>query len=87
MSPMGHILMMEAIYSLKCQFLLQAHGVIWRHSTCGLIGETEHLQTGRVTELIESTVSPLHITKCNSSVSEQLYQSICGPNYCITKLY
>jgi hypothetical protein len=28
---------------------------------------------GRVTELIESTVSAHHITKCNSSGSEKLY--------------
>jgi hypothetical protein len=66
----------------------------------GLIGEAEDRHghnkeeaqvvpecNGPATELTEPAVSARHITKCHSSGSEKLYQSICGQNYCNTKFY
>jgi hypothetical protein len=41
---------------------------------------------GQVTELIESTIRSRHITMCRSG-SEKLYHSICGQNYCNTKVH
>jgi hypothetical protein len=35
---------------------------------------------GQVTELIGFSIVARHITKCNSSGSEKLYQSICDQN-------
>jgi hypothetical protein len=41
----------------------------------------------RFRELTEAAISVRHITECNSGGSEKLYQSICGQNYCNTKVY
>jgi hypothetical protein len=49
-----------------------------------VVPEDSNIQVNRT---IESAVSASHITKCNSSGSEKLYQSICDQNYCNTKVY
>jgi hypothetical protein len=42
---------------------------------------------GRVAELKESVRSARYITKCRSSGSDKLYQSMCGHNCCNNNVY
>jgi ribosomal protein L32 len=71
----------RTVYSLTaiCEVITYK---MWEPRLLTSLGTSMGFNNGRITELTESSLSARHITKCNSSGSEKLYQSMCGQNYC-----